>query len=288
MDLGAVEALGVADVADRHVVVLAPEERHVATPRARPSIARATAWPWRTATCQCSMRTRSPSPRIARDVAGRPHARRGAQLGRRRRRRDRSQARPTSRARGAGATPTPITTRSAASVAAVVEHDRVGGDLAPACGRAGTRRPCPRARGARTRRPRRRARARAAPPRAPTTVTSTPRARSDAATSSPMKLAPTITTRPRAAAAIARLSASVRSVWTCGRSAPSIGSRIGSAPVATSSASYGSSRPLAVRDGVRRRVDRGRRLGRRASTSIAASASAVRRYTHSSGALPAR
>ena len=66
-----------------------------------------------------------------------------------------------------------------------------------------------------------------------TTVTWTSRARSDAAASSPMKLAPITTARRPAvaAAAIARLSASERRVWTWARSAPSSGSRIGAAPV---------------------------------------------------------
>ena len=72
-----------------------------------------------------------------------------------------------------------------------------------------------------------------------TTCTSMPRARSDAATSRPMKLAP-ITTARRAVAAramMARQSPSVRSVCTCGRSMPGNGRRTGSAPVASSSRS---------------------------------------------------
>ena len=47
------------------------------------------------------------------------------------------------------------------------------------------------------------------------------------------------------AAMMARLSASVRSVWTCGWSAPGSGGRTGSAPVASSSASQATSRPSA-------------------------------------------
>jgi hypothetical protein len=61
-----------------------------------------------------------------------------------------------------------------------------------------------------------------------------------------MKLDP-MTTARRAltdAAMMACASASVRKVFTCGSDAPSIGSRIGSEPVASSSLSYGTVRPL--------------------------------------------
>ena len=72
-----------------------------------------------------------------------------------------------------------------------------------------------------------------------TTSTSNLRARSEAATSSPMKLAPMTTARTAALAPsmIAWQSASERSVWTCGWSAPGIVRRTGSAPVASSSRS---------------------------------------------------
>src|SRR6185295_12922605 len=72
-----------------------------------------------------------------------------------------------------------------------------------------------------------------------TTCTSSPRARSDAATSRPMKLAPMTTARRAVAAAlmIARQSASVRSVYTVGRSIPGSGNRRASAPVASSNQS---------------------------------------------------
>jgi hypothetical protein len=65
------------------------------------------------------------------------------------------------------------------------------------------------------------------------------RARSEAATSSPMKLAPMTTTRPAALAPsmIAWQSASERSVRTCAWSAPGIVRRTGSAPVASNSLS---------------------------------------------------
>ena len=78
-----------------------------------------------------------------------------------------------------------------------------------------------------------------------TTSTVRSRARSDAATSIPMKLAPMTTARLArlAPAMMARLSASVRSVWTCGSSAPGSDGRIGSAPVASRSASQATSRP---------------------------------------------
>ena len=61
----------------------------------------------------------------------------------------------------------------------------------------------------------------------------------------PMKLAPMTTARLArlAPAMMARLSASVRSVWTCGSSAPGSDGRIGSAPVASRSASQATSRP---------------------------------------------
>ena len=63
----------------------------------------------------------------------------------------------------------------------------------------------------------------------------------------PMKLAPTTTARLArvARSMIARLSVSVRSVSTCGRSPPGIGGRTGSAPVASSSASQSTTRPSA-------------------------------------------
>ena len=73
-----------------------------------------------------------------------------------------------------------------------------------------------------------------------TTSTSMPRARSDAATSSPMKLAPTTTTRFAEAerATIALLSAKVRRYSTCLEVAPGMTSCTGSAPVAISSEPY--------------------------------------------------
>ncbi len=74
----------------------------------------------------------------------------------------------------------------------------------------------------------------------PTTWTSMSRARNAAAASSPMKLAPITMARraPSDEAMIARQSASERNTWTWGWSAPGIGSRTGSAPVASSKRSY--------------------------------------------------
>ncbi len=66
-----------------------------------------------------------------------------------------------------------------------------------------------------------------------------PRARSDAAASSPMKLEPMTTARRPglAAAMMLRASASVRSVKVGGDAAAPSAGRTGSAPVASSSAS---------------------------------------------------
>src|SRR6266481_2804949 len=77
-----------------------------------------------------------------------------------------------------------------------------------------------------------------------TTCTSISRARSAAATSSPMKLAPSTTVRRAAAARsmIARESASDRNMRTCGSSAPGVDRRTGSAPVASNSRSKGGGR----------------------------------------------
>jgi hypothetical protein len=72
----------------------------------------------------------------------------------------------------------------------------------------------------------------------PTTSTSSPRWRSAAAASRPMKLAPITTARGVVfeRSMIARLSCSVRSKHTWGSSAPGRASRRGSAPVASNSA----------------------------------------------------
>jgi hypothetical protein len=72
-----------------------------------------------------------------------------------------------------------------------------------------------------------------------TTWTSMPRWRREAATSSPMKLAPITSARlaDLACSMIARLSARLRSVWTWEGPAPGMGKRTGSAPVASSSRS---------------------------------------------------
>ena len=71
------------------------------------------------------------------------------------------------------------------------------------------------------------------------TCTSMSRSRKAAATSSPMKLAPSTATRRAllVRSMMARQSASDRSVSTCGSSAPGIDKRTGSAPVASSSRS---------------------------------------------------
>ena len=74
-----------------------------------------------------------------------------------------------------------------------------------------------------------------------------------------MKLAPITTARCAclACAMIARLSASERSVWTCGSFAPGMSSRIGSAPVASSSLSNATLLPARKRHLVRLDVDPG-------------------------------
>ena len=72
------QRLGMADIVDRDIVVLAPEERHGGrTSRACPSMLRAAVWPWRSATTQCSTRMAVAAVRIgpARDIAGREDAR---------------------------------------------------------------------------------------------------------------------------------------------------------------------------------------------------------------------
>ena len=78
------------------------------------------------------------------------------------------------------------------------------------------------------------------------TVTSAPSPRAEAATSQPIQPAPTIASRPPpdAAALIASESATERSVSTVPPSAPSIGGRRGTAPVAISSRSYAIWLPL--------------------------------------------
>ena len=70
-----------------------------------------------------------------------------------------------------------------------------------------------------------------------TTVTATPRLRSDAAVSSPMKLDPNTTTcsAEPMRASTARQSARLRSTRTWSASAPGRSGRLGSAPVASSS-----------------------------------------------------
>ena len=238
VDRQLVPFLGMADIVDRDVVVLAPEERHgvellaqaehVAAPRSGPGARRPPnarrGWPGR-----CAGRASARCRRRRRCRA------RWSRERRRPRRRDRSRAPPSRRARAAGARRRPrprgrprACRRSSAS---------------PACRR--WRSPCPR--DGRRRRAPRAGRARSRPSAGPrtrsigrfsgaTTWTSILRARREAATSRPMKLAP-ITTARRAVLArsmMARLSARVRSVWTCGWSAPGIGSRTGSAPVASS------------------------------------------------------
>ncbi len=79
-----------------------------------------------------------------------------------------------------------------------------------------------------------------------TTCTSILRARKDAATSRPMKLAPITSARLALPAVLmtARLSATERKVWTCGWSAPGTCNLTGSAPVASSSRSNDSLSPL--------------------------------------------
>ena len=78
-----------------------------------------------------------------------------------------------------------------------------------------------------------------------TTVTWAPRARSASAISSPIGPLPTSTARGRTCGASASSSARAdrrsRSTWTPGRCAPGIPGRTGRAPVATTSAPYGTS-----------------------------------------------
>ena len=92
-----------------------------------------------------------------------------------------------------------------------------------------------------------------------TTWTSNPRARSEAATSSPIKLAP-MTTAMRAVLALSMIalqSASERSVCTCGWSAPGIVRRTGSAPVASSKPVVGDRAPVRELDLPALHVDAG-------------------------------
>ena len=151
-----------------------------------------------------------------------------------------------------GRTPIPATTRSAGTSIAIAERHRVGADLSRRLAQAKDHTVLL------VQRLDERAELRAHHLRASgrssgaTTHTSSPRDRSDAATSSPMKLAPITTARfaDFARAMIARESASVRSVNTCGKAAPGMVSRTGSAPVARSSASYssdGRSAPNSIR-----------------------------------------
>ncbi len=92
-----------------------------------------------------------------------------------------------------------------------------------------------------------------------TTCTSMSRARSEAAASSPMKLAPMTIARLAffAFAMMARLSASERSVWTCGWSAPGIGSshRLGAG--GEQQAVVGQALAVGEHDLARLRVNRG-------------------------------
>ena len=213
----AVPLLGVADVAQRHVVVLAPEERHgVEALAAAEHVARgdlalplgddpvldahALAACADRASARCRRRRRSPGALVSRysstttprsTVEARLLGERDARAARRRRaRRGRRRA---SRRRSAS---------TVASVDAGAVSPRWNATPCSSCSAADE---AARARG--------RARARAARCSGATTCTSRPRARSDAATSSPMKLAPTTTARLRLCARramIARLSASVR------------------------------------------------------------------------------
>ena len=97
---------------------------------------------------------------------------------------------------------------------------------------------------------------RAPPRRAPamrwspcsTSVTSSPRMRSEAATSEPMKLPPTTSDLARLGRLLRRratASASVRKVWTAGRSPPGTESMRGCAPLAITSVPYGIDSPPA-------------------------------------------
>ena len=105
-----------------------------------------------------------------------------------------------------------------------------------------------------------------------------------------MKLAPMTTARLAfaAPAMMARLSASERSMCTCGRSAPGMGSFTGSAPVASNSLSKPSVEPSPSVTVLP--------FGSSAATSVAslkvmrlsAYQSSPRSGTQSSGALPAR
>ena len=183
--------------------MLAPEERHrVERARRCPSMLRAAAWPWRSATTQCSTRMRSPvcgSGQRAMSPAAKMPGRAGLQVARPRRRRDRAPARPSRPAPGSAARRCRRPRRSAGKRVAVVERDAPSADRLRRPARGGRRRRAPRA-----------ARGSKSPSSGPstrssgrssgaTTCTSSLRARSEAATSSPMKLAP-ITTARRASA----------------------------------------------------------------------------------------
>ena len=118
VDVGAVPALGVADVVELHVVVLAPEERRLRERRAAAEHVEGRDAPHalRDGPVLDAHALARLAVRVARDVAGREDARRAGLRGaRRRRRRDRSSSPAASASPSAGRTPMPTTTRSASS-----------------------------------------------------------------------------------------------------------------------------------------------------------------------------
>ena len=142
-----------------------------------------------------------------------------------------------------GATPTPISDRVAVQDGPVARAHALGAAVAldrlDAAAEVQLRRRGRRARRGRRRRARGRGRPRAGTDCGSTSATSIPRWRAEAATSQPIHPAPTTTSRPPASSTprSASESSSVRRTWTPSRSAPGIGGRLGSAPVASSSAS---------------------------------------------------
>ena len=243
LDLRSVPARGVADVGNRHVVVLAPEEGHgvVALAAARGC---------------CAPRSgpgarRPPSAR--RGCARRCADRASARCRRRRRCRARWSARysstrdaagrcarPAASASAiAGRTPTPMTMRSAVSDVPPLSHRRLARRASSRSRRDGRRRPASRAVGARHRRAPAHDALQRPLLRAPTTWTSSLRARSEAATSRPMKLAPITSARLRASPPRRRSRGCRRACAGSARaaaSAPGRSRRTGSAPVASRSA----------------------------------------------------
>ena len=240
-----VPALGVADVVDRDVVVLAPEERHarrtLAAARAccarpsgpgagRPPSARRGS---RSPLCGSGQRAMSPAAKMPGALVSRYSSTSTP----------RSIARPACSASASrGRTPMPTTTRSAVERATALQRDLARVDRGRRVLPRWNTTPCSSCR-PRTKSPSSGPSTRSSGRfSGATTCTSMPRARSEAATSRPMKLAPMTTARRAVAAprddrpAVARACAGVHVRQVA---CPGSVSRTGSAPVASSSALVG-------------------------------------------------